>query len=355
MKKVFKTNDWVPYLTRPFDLFITSLWQSWYESRHMLNALDFKMDDVLCIEVSKNLVSQYRTRSQLELLKKNYTKLIKERPKKLKKLLRHGLKLGLKAKFFLKKGPGSFVNLREALNFFNELTFYTTVFPNFPSIVLNPSDKLPPTIARLTSELRSVSYYTPFLTKIIHPLVLKHLKTKGVRLSGTKSIMLTQDELWAKNVPNILKNRYKNKDKKFVYKKIKGTEHISWTLNVISIIKTIEGNTKNKISIIKGVGVFPGKVKAKAHVVLDFTNPGSIKKGEILVSINSNPNLLTSIKKASALITDEGGITSHGAIISREFKIPCIIGTKVATKLIKEGDVIELDANSGIIKLKNYA
>jgi len=55
--------------------------------------------------------------------------------------------------------------------------------------------------------------------------------------------------------------------------------------------------------------------------------------------------------KAKAVVTDEGGMSSHAAIISREFKIPCIVGTKIATRVIKDGDIIKVDANKGIIEI----
>ena len=60
------------------------------------------------------------------------------------------------------------------------------------------------------------------------------------------------------------------------------------------------------------------------------------------------------MKKAAAIVTDEGGITSHAAIVSRELGIPCVIGTKFATKVFKDGDLIEVDADKGIVrKIKN--
>ena len=57
------------------------------------------------------------------------------------------------------------------------------------------------------------------------------------------------------------------------------------------------------------------------------------------------------IKKAKGIITDEGGITCHAAIISRELKIPCVVGTKVATQVLKDGDEVELNADEGIIRI----
>ena len=55
-------------------------------------------------------------------------------------------------------------------------------------------------------------------------------------------------------------------------------------------------------------------------------------------------------EKAGAIVTDEGGLTSHAAIVSRELKIPCIVGTKIATKILKDGDIVEVDAENGIVR-----
>ena len=58
------------------------------------------------------------------------------------------------------------------------------------------------------------------------------------------------------------------------------------------------------------------------------------------------------MKKAKAIVTDEGGITSHAAVISRELKIPCVIGTKIATKVLKNNDLVEVDADNGVVRIK---
>lgn len=65
----------------------------------------------------------------------------------------------------------------------------------------------------------------------------------------------------------------------------------------------------------------------------------------------TRPEFLPIARKSLAIITDEGGLTSHAAIVYRELGIPCIIGTKIATKILKDGDQVEVDANKGIIKL----
>ena len=68
----------------------------------------------------------------------------------------------------------------------------------------------------------------------------------------------------------------------------------------------------------------------------------------------TQPEFLPAMKKASAIITDEGGLTCHAAIISRELGIPCIIVTKIATKVFKDGDIVEVDATRGIVTMLEH-
>jgi pyruvate, water dikinase len=75
-----------------------------------------------------------------------------------------------------------------------------------------------------------------------------------------------------------------------------------------------------------------------------------INKGDILMCNATNPDIVIVMERASAFVTDEGGITCHAAIISREMQKPCIIGTKIATKIFKDGDMVEVDANKGIVR-----
>ena len=76
-----------------------------------------------------------------------------------------------------------------------------------------------------------------------------------------------------------------------------------------------------------------------------------MKAGDIMVSVQTMPELLPAMEKAAAFVTDMGGITSHAAIVSREMKTPCIVGTRIATRVLKDGDLVEVDANKGIIKI----
>ena len=114
--------------------------------------------------------------------------------------------------------------------------------------------------------------------------------------------------------------------------------------------------TKLKTDHLEGRVAMTGKAKGRVRVILhnkrNLTKEVmNFRKGEILVTEMTRPDTILACKKAVAIITDEGGITSHAAIISRELKIPCIIATKIATQLLKTGDLVEVDANRGFVKI----
>jgi len=102
--------------------------------------------------------------------------------------------------------------------------------------------------------------------------------------------------------------------------------------------------------LIQGTPAFRGKVKGKVLVVTQRDQWLQIQHAEILVIHTTTPDMVPFLKNIKAIITEEGGILSHASVISREMKIPCIIGTKTTTKILKTGDYVEVDAEKGIVK-----
>jgi len=99
----------------------------------------------------------------------------------------------------------------------------------------------------------------------------------------------------------------------------------------------------------KGLPASPGIAYGKARVILDVKEAKDFEKGDILVTKMTDPDWVPIMKIASAIVTDEGGMTSHAAIVSRELGIPAVVGTGNATKVIKDGEEITVDAIRGII------
>ncbi len=109
----------------------------------------------------------------------------------------------------------------------------------------------------------------------------------------------------------------------------------------------------SEFNILKGRVAFPGIVKGKTRILRNRDQIKNVKQKEIIVSPMTIPEFLPAMKKASAFITDEGGILCHAAIVAREMKKPCIVGTRIATKVLKDGDYVEVDANKGVVKKIN--
>lgn len=116
----------------------------------------------------------------------------------------------------------------------------------------------------------------------------------------------------------------------------------------IAQFSSIFENKKTKV--INGQTAFGGLVRGVARIVFDPSKVKEFNKGDILIAPWTRPEYLPIMKKAAAFVTDGGGILSHAAIIARELKKPCVIATKNATQLLKNGDLIEVDADTGIVR-----
>lgn len=115
-------------------------------------------------------------------------------------------------------------------------------------------------------------------------------------------------------------------------------------------VKEIEEPEEIVPAGIKGFSAYKGIVKGTAIIVNSIEDLEKVKEDNILITHMTTTNFVPILSKVSAIVTDEGGITCHAAIISRELQIPCIIGTRLATKAFRTGDLLEVDAYKGIVK-----
>jgi len=101
---------------------------------------------------------------------------------------------------------------------------------------------------------------------------------------------------------------------------------------------------------VRGRGIGKGKVRGKVRVILHARDFGKMRKGEILVTYDTNPEFLLILRKMKAIVTDNGGISCHAAIIAREFNVPAVVGTRFASQVFKDGDLVEVDASKGVVR-----
>lgn len=100
-----------------------------------------------------------------------------------------------------------------------------------------------------------------------------------------------------------------------------------------------------------GIGASPGKAEGRARVISSISQLKTMKEGEILIVPSTSVDFVGAMNKSAAVVTEVGGITCHAAIISRELGKPCVVNTMIATEVFKTGDMVEVDANHGVVKI----
>lgn len=186
-----------------------------------------------------------------------------------------------------------------------------------------------------------------------HYIINKLLNIAAKRLGITLNTMVFAHK---NDLPKLLNNKMninilKQREKKSAYYFSDEGLAIFTGKDVDNILNFAEGRIKNKIKEFSGICANPGTIIGKACVLQSPKDIKKLKKGDILITGMTTPEYVPAMKKASAIITNEGGITCHAAIVSRELGIPCIVGTKIATQVLRNDDLIELHAGNGVIKL----
>ena len=129
-----------------------------------------------------------------------------------------------------------------------------------------------------------------------------------------------------------------------------GVEQILVGKKIGESLALVEEKSAVGVNELKGTPACPGFARGVVKLVAKSEDMAKMNQGDILISPATNPNLVPAMKKAAAIVTNEGGITCHAAIVSRELGIPCVVGTKIVTRAFKDGDVVEVDANKGLIR-----
>ncbi len=217
-------------------------------------------------------------------------------------------------------------------------------------------DLLDPDEKHLIDVLQFILYYRTQRTDIMHlvmniyrPKLEAYAQSKG--LSIEEAMYCHVDELLGK-VPlhEVLRQRLE--------KQAFGFQDDVFTIMTEAEAQSIDQFFTEEVvqtNEIRGQSACRGYVRGHVTLLHSKADMEKVQEGDILVAGMTNPNHLPAMKRAAAIITDEGGITCHAAIVSRELNKPCVIGTKAATKILKDGDEVEVDANTGVVKILSRA
>ncbi|MDP3964619.1 MAG: PEP-utilizing enzyme [bacterium] len=171
---------------------------------------------------------------------------------------------------------------------------------------------------------------------------------RRINVSFAETKYLTQEELaeallYKKDFSRLVKER----TRRYALQYDNGKLRVLTGPDINRALKLVKRNATKEV---REQSAFSGKSSGKVNVLYHQNDFPKFRKGDVLVTPMTHVEFLPLMKIASAIITDEGGITCHAAIVSRELKIPCIIGTKIATEVLKDGDRVEVDATKGIVR-----
>jgi len=236
-----------------------------------------------------------------------------------------------------------FVSAKELTEYFK---WVNSAMVNFTLMYLSAIDLRTPSPSKnIAVELREKDSFFEDVNRIIRKGIIDvYPKFNGVEnalvsfelISPPTLIELKEREKGFVTIPNIVSKKT-NLDE-FVL------DFKNYLLNFEKVSQSVSNELKGQIAF-KGIAI--GIVK----ILFTKSQVSEVKEGEVIVSPMTTPDMVPAMKKAIAIVCDEGGITSHAAIIARELKIPCIVGCKIATKVLRDGDLIEVNADSGIVKV----
>lgn len=196
----------------------------------------------------------------------------------------------------------------------------------------------------IREESQYITIYLEDLIDTILRKIARNKKIEGILIFFATPAEIIQNKISEKTLINRRKMSVlgATKNKCFIFSGKKAQKLAKYIVSL---------EEKTKIDLIKGNPAYPGVVKGNVRVIFFRKDLKNFKKGEILVTPMTEAFYTSYLEKVKAIITDEGGITCHAAIISRELEKPCIIGTKIATKVLRDGQIVEVDANKGVVKI----
>lgn len=207
-------------------------------------------------------------------------------------------------------------------------------------------------LQKLLPHFEEARVYAEPVFKRTEDFILKLADTVGEKINLPTPLILcfSTDEMEAYLVRNIVPDQQileeRNKHSALLFD---ATEYEIITGEKVKEITALV-QADETMDMVRGVTAFGGSIRGCVRVVLDPEQVTDFQTGDILVAGMTRPEYLPLMQKAGAIVTDAGGILCHAAIVAREMKKPCVIGTQFATKVFKDGDMVEVDADRGVVK-----
>lgn len=356
------SEPWCRGMRRPLSLLEASIIAHWADSRHSGGDFGFHADRFLAIEDAAGLTNMFFGARAFEASAEHIRTLERTDRARLVTLLECGLEIYRRGHEQIEQGE-SFASFDEAAERLVEIGRYTTSFPAMTLMALEAGHIADPRVCELAEQLRSHSLYPPFVGKLLDPMVETWAAELGFSAPSRAPQLVTWRELHLGSVDlGTLDSRHARVQEgyRFVYQVLADEERVDFVSETGYLIMREVGQRQltppDDPDCISGMGAWPGVHRGRARVVLSSEPEGyELEDGDVLVSIQSNPNLMPLLRHAGAIVTDDGGVACHAGIICRELKIPTLIGTGRATSVIRDGDLVEVDTIAQVVRILERA
>lgn len=184
----------------------------------------------------------------------------------------------------------------------------------------------------------------------MQPILEEIGKRLGLSLKEMRFVLTSEAVTMLAGTKRVNKKELARRTRFCTYYVERGQEVVYTGTRAKRLLKMIELKELGDVAELHGQTGCVGHASGTVKIIVRASDMNKMKPGDVLVSIATDPDILPAMKKAAAIVTEQGGVTSHAAIVSREMRIPCVIGTKIATRVLKDGDRVDVDATRGIVK-----
>ena len=359
------SDNWQLLVRRPMSLLEVSIWAHWLDSEHASKMMGVVVNRAMSIQDDVGMALLFFPAPAMAAMMTCIGELYQNKRNQLITMLQHGQTLYREARQRMEGGISTFKDIDSVLDFYTHAAQFTTALP---ATVLNHIEQYElddPEIRTLAEKLRSDTLYPVIERQVADPMAKSMTAAIGFSEPEAAPLVTTWRELQKGSIDReLLEKRLEavRSGKRFVFESIDGEDTVRFVSQTgyllmrlakqYAIVPDEEVNPDQ----LRGQAAWPGLYRGKARVILSPDAVGQvIEDGEVLISIQSSPALMPLLRRCGALVTDDGGIACHAAIIARELRRPTLIGTGRATSVIHTGDLIEVDSYRQVVRILERA
>lgn len=351
--------EWQAMVRRPMSLLEVSIVGHWLDTDHASSTLGSHADQCLFVQDDAGIANFFLPEPAITAMRKHLAETLRGDREFMMRLLRRALQIAEAGIAGVEAAAESVTDMKAAGEYMIRVGEYTTSLPASLLLSMEEEHIDDPEVKDIAQALRSQTLYPSVERNVVDALAENLASEFGFSEPGHIMRVASWHELSdLSRSLEALEQRLEwvKQGKKFVYQCQSGVESIQFVDETGYLLSRIARQHQVVVvddpDVLRGQPAWPGVHRGRARVVLAPDAIGqTIEKGEVLVSIQSSPALMPLLTRAGAIVTDEGGVACHAAIICRELKIPTLIGTGSATRSIKTGDLLEVDATSGMVRV----